>query len=162
MSTSITIQGNVIEFPSSGESPNWAPALIEFAQAVEAALSGLAGAFDVPPQILSIDAQNPGTSIDIPALSFPVTDVRGVSVDYSVYRTTSSDTAYEFGTLKLIYNGNGSVGEKWEFSRDAVGDGKISFYVTDAGQVQFTTQTMAGTSHSGQLAYKAQAILQTD
>jgi hypothetical protein len=37
MSVRITIGSQVIEFPSSGADPNWAPAVIDFAQAVETA-----------------------------------------------------------------------------------------------------------------------------
>lgn len=161
MAVTVTIQGTPIEFPSSGESPNWAPAVIEFAQAVEAALSGVAGTFDVAPQILVIDAQNPGTNVNATGLSFPVSNVRGAEISYSVYRTTSTDTAYEFGTLKIIYNANGATNQKWEISRDYVGDGKITFTITDIGQVQFTTATMAGTGHSGKLSYAAKALLQS-
>lgn len=161
MALTITITGTPISFPSSAESPNWAPGIIEFAQAVEIALNSVLGAFDVPPQIQVIDAHNPGTNVDIANLSFPIANVTGAFVRYSLIRTTSTDTAYEAGNLIVTYNPNGGVGEKWEISRDYVGDGKISFAISDSGQISFTTTTMAGINHVGKLSYTAQALSQT-
>jgi hypothetical protein len=83
MSIQITIQGTVIDFPSSGQSPNWAPAIIEFAQAVEQALSGVVGPYDVSPQVIDIQNGIPG---NILALSFASSVVRSVQIMYSVYR----------------------------------------------------------------------------
>lgn len=162
MSISITINGTVIDFPSSDASPNWAQGVIDFAQAVEGALSGLSGAFDVPPTILNIDAQNPSSGpVDIPNLSFSTAQVRGAFIRLAVYRNTSSTTAYEIDDIEVIYSPNNSPGSKWEMSPSRVGDAKITFNITDAGQVQFTTTTLAGSSHVGKITYTAQALLQS-
>lgn len=159
-SITINISGTVIEFPDSGASPSWAPAVIQFAEAVEGALLSSNGPFDVTPQVQTIDAYNPGISIDIPGLSFPTSDVRSVGVTYSLIRSTSSSTVAERGNLELVYNPAGPVGNKWNVSRDLTGDALISFYVTDVGQVQFTTTTLAGSNHTGKLSYTAKALLQ--
>lgn len=125
MSVVITIQGTVIEFPSSGQSPNWAPAVIEFAQAVEQALSGVAGDYDVSPQ--AIDITNGASSTPITALSFPTSVVRSVIIRYSIYRicddvtvsitttldspiiTVSSATNLEVGAKLSSANANGTI-----------------------------------------------------
>lgn len=159
MSITITIAGTPIDFPSSGQSPNWAPAVIQFAQAVELALQGSAGPFDVPTQSISIDADNPGTSVDITALTFPPSDVRAAFIRYAVFRQTSLTTAVESGTLGIVYNPIGPVGNKWEVTRDLVGPGAfIDFYVTDTGQVQFSTTTLSGTNHVGTITFLAQSL----
>lgn len=155
----IVISGQIIEFPDSAQSPNWAPPVIEFAQAVEGVLEAVAGPFDVPPNTLVIDSYNPGTNIDLPALVFPATDVRSAFIRYAVFRTTSSTTVYETGNIIVVYNPAGSIGQKWEISRDAVGDGQITFNITDTGQVQFTTATLGGINHTGLITYTAQALL---
>lgn len=157
MSITITINGTPIAFPSSAESPNWAPALIEFAQAVEAGLNATLGPYDVAPQTQIIDAQNPGTDVEITNLSFPTSAVVGAFIRYSVVRETSTENAYEAGNILITYNPDGPIGNKWEFSRDYIGDGKISFSITDAGQMLFTTELMGGLNHSGKIIFSAQA-----
>ena len=156
----IIISGTVIEFPDSSESPDWSQSVIQFAQSVETALSGVAGAFDVSPQVFNIDAQNPtSTNIAIPNLTFSTTSVRSANIRISVYRNTSSASAAEFSDIDIVYNTNNSIGQKWEISREITGDGKILFNITDTGQVQFTTTTLAGTGHTGILSYSAKALL---
>lgn len=157
----ITIGSTIIDFPNSGTSPNWASAVDAFAVAVEGALSGLVGPFDVPPQVLVIDSYNPGTNINIPSLSFSTSVVRGAFIRYTVYRSTSLTNAYEIGELRIVYNPTGPTNNKWEVGRQFVGDGEITFTVTDVGQVQFTTTALSGINHTGQLTFTAQALLQT-
>lgn len=157
----ITIQGTPVNFPDSSASPNWAPAVIQFAQLVETALASSIGPYDVSPQSFIADAYNPGTNVDLPNLAFPISTVRAAFIRYSVFRTTSTTTNYEQGHLLVIYNPSASVGNKWEITRDYIGDGKITFNITDAGQVQFSTTTMGGINHSARIAYAAQAFTQT-
>ena len=105
MSVEINIQGTLIDFPSSGQSPNWAPAIIEFAQAVETTLIGVVGPYDVSPQV--IDILNVPSQQDILALSFASTVVRSAEIKYSVYR--KNDDPYveaETGTLSVVFTGS--------------------------------------------------------
>lgn len=161
MSFQINIQGTVIDFPEAATSPQWAEAIDQFARAVEAALASVVGAFDVAPQALIIDPYNPGTNVDIVALSFPVSSVRSAFIRYAVFRTTTIASAYESGELLIVYNPNGPTNNKWEIAQRLVGDGKISFYMTDAGQMQFSTTALAGSNHAGKLTFVAQSILQS-
>lgn len=164
MSTSpliITIQGTPIVFPVAGSSPQWAEAVDQFAKAVEGALNSVVGAFDVAPQAIIIDAFNPGTNIPISALSFPTATVRSAFIRYAVFRTTNSVSVYESGELEVVYNPNGPVGNKWEIAQRLVGDGDITFSITDTGQVEFSTTAIAGSSHTGKLTFVAQSILQS-
>lgn len=160
MATTIQIGSTIIEFPDSGEQEDWAPSITAFALAVEAALNLVVGPFDVAPQLLTIDAYNPGTNIDMPNFAFPVSDVRAVHIVYSVFRNTSLVTAAETGTLEIVYNPNAAPGSKWEKSREGTGIAFIDFNVTDVGQVTFTTTAIAGASHVGSLTYIAKALLQ--
>lgn len=164
MSTSpliITIQGTPITFPVSGSSPQWAEAVDQFARAVEGALNSVVGAFDVAPQALIIDAYNPGTNIPIAALSFPTASVRSAFIRYAVFRATNTTSVYESGELEIVYNPNGPTNNKWEVAQRLVGDGQITFSVTDTGQVEFSTLAIAGSSHTGKLTFVAQSILQS-
>lgn len=158
----ITIQSQVINFPDSGTSPNWASSVTQFAQAVEDALSSVVGPFDVGSQIQIIDASNPGTNVNLTNLNFPISTVRGAFIRYSVSRTTNSTSAFESGNLMVVYNPDGSIGSKWEMVRDYVGDGQITFNITDTGQVQFSTTALAGINHEGRISFVAQALLQSE
>lgn len=155
MSVTIVIQGKVIEFPSSGNSPNWAPAVIEFAQAVEAALQSVAGSFDVAPQTFVIDSYNPGSNIDIPNLNFPSSDVRASFIRYTVHRETDSVEVNEAGNLWAIYNNTNGT---WDFSQESGADASIEFSITNTGQVQFTTTTLSGLNHTGFITFTAQSL----
>lgn len=156
----ITIQGTVINFPESGTDPNWAPAIIAFAVAVSGALQGVAGDFDVSPQVFTLDPYNPGVNVNIPLLSFPVSNVLSVQINYSLIRTTTTTNVTDAGVLTMVYNTSNPTGSKWELTRTGNADGGagITFNVTDAGVVQFTTNTLSGLSHTGKLLYSARAL----
>lgn len=161
MSVIITIQGTSIAFPSSGEPENWSQPLIDFATAVQDALSSITGPADVPPQTLTIDAFNPGSNIVIPALTFSTTTVRGAFIRYAVNRTTSLTSVSEIGEIEIVYNATGPTGNKWEYGRTYTGDASITFTITDVGQVLLNTTSLSGINHTGILTYTAQALLQT-
>jgi hypothetical protein len=148
----------VISFPDSGTSQNWAPPVDQFAVAVADALAGIVGPADVSPQVFVIDSYNPGTNISVPNLSFSTTTVRAAFIKYALYRTTSSTSAYEAGTLTAVYNTAGGV---WDLGQQFVGNGQFSFTMTNVGQIQITTNTLAGINHQGKLGYSATALLNT-
>lgn len=153
----ITIQGEVISFPDSAQSPNWSPPLIQFAEAVEDALSGIVGQYDVAPQVYTI-ASDVNTNVDIPLLSFATSAVRGVYIKYSIYRSSNTTIEAETGMLMLVYN---SFAGSWQISREAIGtDTKLTFNVTNGGSVQYTTTAIGGTYASGKLSYSASTLLQ--
>lgn len=158
MSIPITIQGTIINFPSSGESPNWSQPIIDFAKATEAALNSFVGPFDIPPQIY-IMTSNANSNVDLPNLSFPTANVQGAVINYSVFRNTTAETITETGSLLVNYNSTAGVGLKWEISREYIGNANVTFNITDVGQVQFSSTLIAGSGHNGNITYQAKAIL---
>lgn len=170
MST-ITIQGTPIDFPDVAESPDWAEAVIDFAEAVEDALSGVAGAHDVAPQVMNIDGYDTaGAGANITNLTFSTSAVRAVIINIAVSRvsTTASPTTYtELSVLHCVYNATNSVGQKWEITRERTGDAKITFAMSDTGVVSFVIRSVAdgtgvlGGTVTGILSYSAKALLNT-
>lgn len=160
----ITINNTVIDFPNTGSSPVWSEAVIQFATSVEAALSGLITTGDITKQAFNLDSShNPGTNITVPGMSFSSTTVRSGFIRYSVFRQTSgggATTVFEAGTIDCIYNANGTPGQLWTIQREYVGDAQINFFMDDNGQFTFTTNAIAGSSHTGKISFVGQALLQ--
>ena len=153
MSVTINIKGTPIEFPSTGESPNWAPAVIEFAQAVENAILSAVGPYDIPPQVFNLTSDT-NTNLDVTDLNFPTSAVRSAYIKYSVIRIGSS-TVTEAGNIMTVYDGS-----SWTLTRDYVGDANCEFNITTTGQVQITTSTLSGYT-SGKVSFSAQALEQS-
>lgn len=158
MSTPITISGTTVNIPTSGESPNWAPAIVQSFQLIADALSLLVGPYDVFPQIFTMTS-NTNTNVNVTNLSFPTSIVRAAFIRYTVYRNTNSTTVTEAGNLIITYNPSNSTGAKWSINRVYTGNASINFNVTDTGQVQFSTTSISGTGHVGSITYSAQSLL---
>lgn len=163
----IIIKGTPIDLPNSGSSPNWSPAVIEAFQAIADAVNVFTGSFDVAPQTKNIDIYNASSNIDIDNLVFPPTDVRAVTIYYTVYRKTVETTlgagngmeVAESGSLECVFNNSRIPNLKWEIGRMGQGNAFIDFSMTDLGQIQFTTTALTGINHTGIIAYRALAIL---
>lgn len=161
----LIIKGTIINFPESAASPSWAPAVIETVEALTDAVNSISATYDVAPQAQNIDAQNSATNVDLNNLSFPSSDVRAVTIFYSVYRKTEDSgppdgqEVAESGTLEMTYNNANPITQKWEMSRVFQGDGHITFSVSDQGQVSFTTSALSGVNHVGIVTYRALAVL---
>lgn len=166
MSIPITIAGTTVNFPSSGQDPNWSPAVIEFAQLVEQALSIAVGPYDVAPQQYDI-ISDANTNVDLPNLSFPTSNVHGAVIRYSVLRTYGNiDPVSETGVLIINYNSSAPVSGKWQISREFVGgnssnDGqgaRVTFAISDVGQISFSSTPLGGSTPAGNIIYTAQAL----
>jgi hypothetical protein len=159
MSVIINIQGTPIEFPSSGESPNWAPAVIEFAQATAQALLSATGPYDISQRVVSL-TNNINTDLDIEFLNFPIAAVRAGYIKYSIIRNYESSSLVEAGNIICVYDSSRPTNQRWTLSRDYVGnDTGSTFKMTDDGQVQITTTSLTGYT-SGKISFSAQALQQ--
>jgi hypothetical protein len=167
MAIKLIIKGTPVELPESGQSPNWAPGIIEAIQALSEAVNSISGTYDVAPQVQDISDFPQSNRIDINNLVFPSEEVRAATIFYSVFRkteTTEFESGVELteaGTLQIVYNNSNDVGSKWAIQREFVGDAKMEFTVDDLGQLEFTTQAIPGTPHVGILSYRAISILNT-
>lgn len=159
----INIQGTIINFPDSAQSPNWAEPIIQFAEAVAQALSTVTGPFDVPPQIYTM-ISNGNTNIALPSLTFPTSNVRSAFIQYSVFRNSTgvgAVTLAEAGELIVVYNPNGSTNHKWDISNEHGGQNSgVTFTITDQGQVQFSSTVITGAGATGFIGYTAKALQQ--
>jgi hypothetical protein len=167
MAIKLIIKGTPVELPESGQSPNWAPGIIEAIQALSEAVNSISGTYDVAPQVQNISAFPESSNIEINNLVFPAEEVRAATIFYSVYRKTETDgpnlgqELAEAGTLQIVYNPSNPVNNKWEIQREFVGNANMQFSIDDLGQMKFTTEEMTGIDHTGILSYRAISILNT-
>lgn len=155
----IVIGGTVINVPAAGENPEWGTAMVAFFKAVESAFASALGPYDIPPQVMNIDgaSYNPAlTPVNINGLSFSTSTVRAAFIEYTVFRDADSTTSVaEAGRIVIVYNTDSGA---WDISKDKIGDARIAFYVTSAGQVQFTTTAVGVTNPVGKISFKATAL----
>ncbi len=160
MSVIIEIQGTPIEFPSTGESPNWAPAVIQFAQSVEAALSLVVNASDVPPQVQFISRDGDTGFRTIKNLEFDSGVVRAAYINYSLFfRENAGDITSESGTMTLLYDGT-----IWQLIREFVGEATVNsvlteFDVNESGQVIIKTGSLVDYSEA-KISFSAKTLPQ--
>lgn len=156
----ITILGTPVNFPNTGRSPVWSETVIQFAELVEEALSGLTSTGDIAKQAFILNSShNSASDVVLTGLSFNVATVRAAFVRYAVYReVTQPNSASESGEITLIYNANNPVNQKWQPMQERVGDASISFTVDDNGQFTFTTTSIGTGTHSGFILFTAQAL----
>ena len=161
MAYTVTILGTSINLPDTSASPNWAPGQVAFNKAVANALQFTVGTFDVPPTTYQMVA-NSNSNVIIGGLSFPTSEIRGVFLYYTVFRQTTTNNESETGLMVLNYNPNNSTGNQWEVGTGPyVGNSTVTFQVTDAGQVTFSSQVLAGANHTGTIGYYAKVIQQS-
>jgi hypothetical protein len=154
----LNIAGVVIDFPNTSQAPNWAPAVIQFAEAVTNALSLLVGAYDVVPQQFILDSVPNAVNTAITNLSFSTTQVRSALVSYAIYRNTNTITVSEAGQLTVVYNESAGVGLKWQMLRESDSDAQVIFSIDDDGQIYINTTALAGVGYNGKISYSAKAL----
>lgn len=155
MPTNIIINNNNFAYPSPGDEPGWGEAASGAMIEVAAVLSTIQGTDDIPETTFNV-ANNVSSSMDVTGLVFNPATVRSSVVDYSCYRTTSTTELAEKGQLQLIYKNGATPGTKWSIGRVFFGDDSgLAFTMTDAGQVQYTSTNLSGTSYTGELKFEA-------
>jgi hypothetical protein len=97
-------------------------------------------------------ANNQSSASDVTGMVFNGASIRSLEISYSIYRNTSSSELMERGTLLLAYK---PVADTWSIVNTfAFDDAGITFTITNAGQVQYTSSNMSGTGYVGNVKYK--------
>ena len=154
----LIITGTPVAFPADAASPDWAPAVVQFAELVTTALGSVVGSFDVVPQQFIIDAIPNGTPTAITNLAFSTATVNGSFIRYTVFRNSSTTTLSESGNLMITYNPTNSPGSLWEMTRDYVGEADVTFTISDTGQISVTPTAISGTGYNGYISFSANAL----
>ena len=160
MATNLTVNNSVFAYPDPGDEPGWGEGASGWAAEVTDVLANVQGPDDISQTTFNI-ANNQTSSTDVTGLVFSTATVRSALVDYSIYIVTSSNEKAEKGQLELIYKNGATVGQKWSIGQVFFGDDSgVRFTMTDAGQIQYTSSNIAGTSYVGTMHFEAKAIQQ--
>ena len=141
----ISIGGQIIDFPNSGQDPLWSTGVIAFAQAVADQLAAVASPFDVPPkvQVLTSDSN---VNLNLTDAIFPNGSVRSFSMYYTIYRTNGVDSVTTQGEVYGAYDSLGAMwilSEKFDGVRQADGSAYQTFNMS-GDALQLSTVAIGG------------------
>ena len=142
---SILIGHTIVQFPASGSSSNWSPAIIQFAELVSVQLKAISSPFDIPPTVQVLTANN--ATIELTgngaAVNFPFGSVRSFTFTYALYQTTTDlinpPNITVAGTVVGVYSPSTS---SWTLQHEYIGSVQ--------GSTTSTQSITAGHKGSGQ------------
>lgn len=152
----ITVNGTVYTIPTQGTNPPWGTDLSDAIVAIATALGAVVGPQDIATTTFNL-ANNTAVATNITGAAFDTSSVRAAIFSYSIYRSTASNEESEVGQLYLTY---ASIAATWDISEIYGGSSTVAFSITNAGQIQYTSGNLAGSSYTGKITFKATAFLQ--
>lgn len=154
MSEQLIIHGIPFNYPTAGESPGWGEAASDWAQAVTDSLNTLISVGDIFPTSASI-ANNQSSAVNVAGLAFNIANVKSAVIEYYIARSTSLSNLNEQGTISIIYRPSST---DWEMQRESLNDAGLLFSITSAGQLQYTSSNLSGTSYQGKIKFRARTL----
>lgn len=144
-------------YPNAGENPGWGEDATAWAEEVTEVLNSLAGPDDILQTTVSINNNVGPTPSNVAGLLFNTATVRSARIDYNIYRTLNAASELaETGIVQIVYK---SIAGTWELSQEATGNAGVSFTITNAGQVQYTSTNMGVGTHVGTLNFESSVVL---
>lgn len=156
MSTTITLNGSSYTVASQGSSPPWGDDQADLLLALVAIAQSTSGSGDILTTSFNL-ANNQVVAANVTSASFDDSTIRGFIMSYSIYRSTTLNEESETGQIFGCYK---STAGTWEIAQTYGGSSGVTFSITNAGQLQYTTTNLAGASYSGKLKFKASSFLQ--
>lgn len=96
-------------------------------------------------------ANNQSSAQDVTSAFFDPLLARAIEVSFNTYRSTSTNELAATGTIYLAYL---TIAGTWEISCDSTfSNAGLTFDITDAGQLTYTSSNLAGTSYSGNMKF---------
>lgn len=157
MSIAVNIQGATFNIPTQGTTPPWGDDVVALLQALVNVANSSVGSADILTTNFAL-TNNQASATNVVGLSFDTSQVRSAIVSYSIYISTNSNELSECGNIYLTYK---SASNTWELAQNYAGTSGVIFSITTAGQVQYTSSNVSGTSYLGKMKFSAKAFLQT-
>lgn len=158
MAVNLTVGGVDYAYPELGNE-SWGENATDWATAVTSQLNTLTVAGDIALTSFSL-LNNQVSAANISGLSFDPASVRGAIVEYYINRSTDSSNYAEFGQLFLVYN---PIAASWSEARFKAGSSGptisgVQLSITSGGQVQYTSDSIAGANYSGSIKFRARVL----
>jgi hypothetical protein len=159
MPISLTVNGNIYNYPVAGENPDWGSDATDWAKAVTDALATLLGPGDILQSSFSI-ANNISAATNVNGLIFDPGVIRSANVDYAIYRTSNTNISgyAEAGKLYIVYDDNATIGSKWLLTQKADGNSGVAFSVDDTGQIKYKSTDIGNAGYTGSIRFSAKAL----
>jgi hypothetical protein len=152
MSITVLVNNIPFELPVEGQPAPWGESLTEYFVEVAKVLNSLKGANDILETGATI-SNNVSVYSDIPDFKFNAATVRSFAVTGSITRTSGSTKVYESFTLNGL-----RTDTDWVLQQEGFGDSGVTLNITPAGQVQYISSNIAGTSYSGLIKFRGIGI----
>lgn len=157
MPVNLKILGTTYEIPVPGESPQWGESLTAYLVALNEFLTLLVNPNDILPTD-DLLLNNQPVEVLIKGLAFNSALIRSANINYTITRSTDTQTKVETGVLLLDYNADAPVNEKWSFIQNRNEDAGVILSVTDAGQFYYTSNDLTGANYSGVINFSARVL----
>lgn len=161
MSVPLVIANTTFNYPTSGQSPNWAEEASSWAVAVTEALNTLLGPGDILQSSSEIKNNISSSSPElIQKLLFDPGVVRAANIFYSVYRTSDTTTsgAVETGMMFVIFDDAAIDENKWRLTQNKNNDAGVVFSIDHNGQMYYYSSDIGDAGHSGLMKFSAKAL----
>lgn len=159
MSVQIVIAGTTYNFPEAGESPQWGSEATDTIVAMAAALASLISPGDILQTTFTID-NNISVATNVNGLLFDSGTTRAANIQYAIYRTSTANPAgnAETGLIKIIFDDDATIGQKWKMSQDKDGESSVVLSIGDDGQITYKSTDINSIGYSGTITFTAKSL----
>lgn len=157
MSKTVTVNGTNFTLNQQGDNPPWGENLSDLIEALVEVANSVAGPNDILTTSFDL-ANNISSATNVTGLQFSTAAVRSAIINYSLYRSSSTNELSECGVMLITYK---STANTWELAQYSVGDAGVTFTITSTGQIRYQSTDIGSTSYSGKLKFNAKAFAQT-
>lgn len=154
MSRNLQVGNDVYIIPDQGDNPPWGEDVSDW---MEAVTDTLANEVRGPNDILATSANlanNQVSPANISGLTFDVSDILSVRIDYYIKRV------YDSGTTVVVESGvilGHFDGTAFTITQETLGDAGVDISVTNAGVFRYTSSSLSG-HVSSIIRYKAKSL----
>jgi hypothetical protein len=153
----ILVVGNdEFSFPLEGddgaESGGYGEEVSSWAEAVTRALQTVQQPNDIPISTATI-LNNITSPANVLGFSFDTSEVISIKGEYIVRRSTDSESFVQDGVIEGNYDGS-----NWNLSHEYRSSAGITFDMTPAGQITYTTTNLSGLNYEGSIIFKAKVF----
>jgi hypothetical protein len=156
MPKTVIVGTETFEIPLENENPGYGSELTDFFVAVADALSSVQKPNDIIQTSANI-ANNVTTFTAIPGFSFNTSEVRAISAQFLITRSVSvpAFSVTESGFIEGNFDGT-----DWTISVRSNGSSGVEFNINPAGQIQYKSSDITGSSYQGEIQFEAKVFNQ--